>query len=64
MQTAGPIVTGRAPRPVASYIFVLCEQCDRWISDEDRHECVLDPAYQKQRNAERTAAQHKEWGPT
>jgi hypothetical protein len=37
------------------HLFVFCKVCEKWISEESRHGCSLDPEYAAERDELRRA---------
>lgn len=42
-------------------ILVFCDECGKWISDEERHECYLRPAVVEHRELLRAVKQSQAW---
>ena len=64
MSSRRRFVVERAPEPITSpiaadgaavWVFVHCSLCDKFISDEERHECELTWAQQHERDTMRAA---------
>ena len=53
----------RRTRPLFNGVMVLvfCEGCDRFISDEDRHHCIMPPEMRSARMRKRVV-KHREVG--